>query len=329
MRLRQSRVPALILLLPALQVLATSIAAVDDKPLARAAEPAYPDISAPPNPSLAPTSGPKGTKDAPFDGQDGMPHAGPYINDEPSPTKKKPAIVEELGPKKTIIGPAEPTGEDKVLDGDKSVMQDPDRKLATGNKGTEGGVSAKDKERLAHEDKTGEKLEKVPESPKEAPQLPHSDQKQIQGEVLGTETSSRALGAVGLEVCNSVGLDKICRANKLLETHRSSREPTRHPTPQARLAGRQRPARYDQEAANTRLELARRRSRRCYPTFPLFHTLIHHDHLLRDRRQDLPRGCTDGYASSTTSRLFRRLFRTHRHDRPLCCPRPCRSLASF
>jgi hypothetical protein len=79
-------------------------------------------------------------------------------------------------------------------------MQDPDRKLATGNKGTEGGVSAKDKERLAHEDKTGEKLEKVPESPKEPPQQPHSDQKQLQGELAGTETSSRALGAVGLEV---------------------------------------------------------------------------------------------------------------------------------
>jgi hypothetical protein len=200
MRLQQSQAPALLLLLPALQVLGASIAAADNKPLARAAVPAYADVSASPNPSLAPTAGPKGTKDAPFDGQDGMPHAGPYINDEPSQTKKKPAVVEELGPKETIIGPSKPTADEKVLDGDKSVMQDPDRKLATGNKGVEGGVSAKDKERLAHEDKTGEKLEKVPESPKEAPALPHSDQKQLQGEVLGAETSSRVLGAVGLEV---------------------------------------------------------------------------------------------------------------------------------
>ncbi|KAH7400718.1 hypothetical protein DE146DRAFT_653710 [Phaeosphaeria sp. MPI-PUGE-AT-0046c] len=199
MRIRQSRVPALVLLLPALHVLATSIAVAEDKPLARAAVPAYPDVSAAPNPSLTPATGPKGTKNAPFDGQDGMPHAGPYINDDPSPTKKKPAIVEELGPKKTVVGPAQQSADDKVLDGDKSVMQDPDRKLATGNKGTEGGVSAKDKERLAHEDKTGEKLEKVPESPKEAPQLPHSDQKQIQGDALGAESSTRALGAVGLE----------------------------------------------------------------------------------------------------------------------------------
>jgi hypothetical protein len=196
MRIRHSRVSALILLLPALQVLATSIVEADDKPLARAAVPAYPDVSAAPNPSLTPATGPKGTKDAPFDGQDGMPHAGPYINDDPSPTKKKPAIVEELGPKKTVIGPTEPSAEDKVLDGDKSVMQDPNR----------------------NEDKTGEKLEKVPESPKEAPQLPHSDQKQIQGEVLGSETSTRALGAVGLEVCGAVVKNKSAIAN---DTHRN------------------------------------------------------------------------------------------------------------
>ncbi|KAF1920945.1 hypothetical protein BDU57DRAFT_30114 [Ampelomyces quisqualis] len=201
MRVRHARVPALLLLLPALRVLATPIDEADDKPLARAAAvPAYPNVSASPDPSLALTGGPKGTKDAPFDGQDGMPHAGPYINDEPSPTKKKPAIVEDLGPKKTIVGPSKPPAtDDTVLDGDKSVMQDPNRKLATGNKGTEGGVSAKDKERLAHEDKTGEKLEKVPESPKEPPEHPHSDQQQLQGELAGTETSSRLLGAVGLE----------------------------------------------------------------------------------------------------------------------------------
>jgi hypothetical protein len=227
MRLQQSRAPALLLLLPALQVLGASIAAADDTPQARAVVPAYPDVSASPNPTLAPTTGPKGTKDAPFDGQDGMPHAGPYINDEPSPTKKKPALVEELGPKETIIGPSKPTSsDDKVLDGDKSVMQDPDRKLATGNKGTEGGVSAKDKERLAHEDKTGAKLEKVPEPPKEAPALPHSDQKQLQPEVLGSETTSRVLGAGGLEVSIAVTQSSLFEANVATETHRSSREPT-------------------------------------------------------------------------------------------------------
>jgi hypothetical protein len=223
MRLRQSRASAFLLVLPALQVLATSIAVADDKAAARAAVPAYPDVSAAPNPSLAPTAGTKGTKDAPFDGQDGMPHLGPYINDDPSPTKKKPAVVEELGPKKTIVGPPKaPAKADKVLDGDKSVMQDPDRKAATGNKGTEGGVSAKDKERLAHEDKTGSKLEKVPESPKEAPPLPHGDHKQIPSEVLGAETSSRALGAVGLEVGLVCTIKFRLVINELTETNKSA-----------------------------------------------------------------------------------------------------------
>ncbi|KAH8732550.1 hypothetical protein GQ44DRAFT_602204 [Phaeosphaeriaceae sp. PMI808] len=204
MRLSHSQVHTLLLLLPAVHVLATSIAPAENKKsvgraaVAAAAAPAYPDVSAGPNPSLAPATG-KGTKDAPFDGQDGMPHEGPYIKDEPQPTKKKPAIVEELGPKKTKASLPKPAPKDDILDGDKSVMQDPDRKLATGNKGTEGGVSAKDKERLAHQDKTGQKLEKVPEPPKEAPPLPHSEQKQLKGDAVGLESSSRALGAVGLE----------------------------------------------------------------------------------------------------------------------------------
>ncbi|OAL49553.1 UPF0016-domain-containing protein [Pyrenochaeta sp. DS3sAY3a] len=204
MRVRQSRAHALLLLLPALQVLATSIAVdTSDKPLARAAVPAYPDVNSQPEPSLAPSPGTKGTKDAPVDGMDGKPHAGPYIDDSPQAHEKKPNIVEELGPGKTPVShPAESTilvdSEDTILDGDKSVMQDPDRKLATGSTGTEGGVSAKDKERLAHEEKTGEKMEKVPESPKEAPPLPHADQKQL-GDADDATATSRGLGAVGLE----------------------------------------------------------------------------------------------------------------------------------
>jgi hypothetical protein len=230
MRLRQPRAPTLLLLLPALRVLAASSAVVpDEKALARAAVPAYAEVSGAPNPSLAPSkSGSKGTKDAPFDGIDGMPHEGPYIKDQPSqptPTKKAPAIVEELSAKKTTIGPSkDPKKEEAVLDGDKSVMQDPDRKLATGNKGTEGGVSAKDKERLAHEGKTGEKLEKVPESPKEAPPLPHGEQKKLHGEVLEAATSTRALGAVGLEVRDHLAL-KASTANSVTETHRPSQYP--------------------------------------------------------------------------------------------------------
>lgn len=222
MRLRQARVHTLLLLLPALRVLAASIA-VDtaDKPVARAAVPAYTEANSLPDPSLAPTSGSKGTKDAPVDGLDGKPHAGPYVDDTPTSHDKKPNVVEELGP---VASPKDSTilvgEEDSVLDGDKSVMQDPDRKLATGSTGTEGGVSAKDKERLAHEEKTGEKMEKVPESPKEAPPLPHADQKQLGDKVATTTTTSRILGAVGLEVsCNAV-VNRSLLIDHTTETHR-------------------------------------------------------------------------------------------------------------
>jgi putative Ca2+/H+ antiporter (TMEM165/GDT1 family) len=207
MRLRQT-----LILLPALQVLARStVAEVDGKRLVkRAADPAYTNAIPDPSPAAV-TPGAskgakdKGTKDAPVDGFDGKPHAGPYIDDTPTAHDKKPAVVEDLGTgKKTVPRPKDSTlvgAEKEVLDGDKSVMQDPDRKLATGKTGVEGGVSAKDKERLAHEDKTGSKKEQVPTPPKEALPLPHGEQSHLK-EAAAAETttsSTRLAGAVGLE----------------------------------------------------------------------------------------------------------------------------------
>jgi putative Ca2+/H+ antiporter (TMEM165/GDT1 family) len=200
MRLRQPRPHTLLLLLPALRVLATSIAVdtSDDKPVARAAVPAYTQATYLPDASLAPTAAAKGTKDAPVDGMDGKPHAGPYIADDPKAHDKAPNVVEDLASMKKPTATPESVLIDEVKDGDKSVMQDPERKLATGTTGTEGGVSAKDKERLAHEEKTGEKKEQVPESPKEAPPHP-ADQKQLKADATATASTSRALGAGGLE----------------------------------------------------------------------------------------------------------------------------------
>lgn len=202
MRVRQPRPHVLLLLLPALRVLATStpVYRTDDKLIARAAPPAYTQVTYLPGASLAPTPSPgaKGTKDAPVDGLDGKPHAGPYVDDTPKAHDKAPAVVEDLGSAKKPAATPDSVLVDKVLDGDKSVMQDPGRKLATGSTGTEGGVSAKDKERLAHEEKTGEKMEQVPESPKEAP--PHPvDQKQLKGDAVQTLSSTRVPGAGGLE----------------------------------------------------------------------------------------------------------------------------------
>ncbi|KAF3011080.1 hypothetical protein E8E13_011225 [Curvularia kusanoi] len=199
MRLRQT-----LILLPALQALARStVAEIDDKHVARAAAPAYTNAIPDPSPAAVTPGSSKGTKDAPVDGFDGKPHAGPYIDDTPTSHDKQPAVVEDLGTgKKTVPGHKDSTlvgAEKEVLDGDKSVMQDPDRKLATGKTGVEGGVSAKDKERLAHEDKTGSKKEQVPTSPKEAPPLPHGEQAHLKETASVVTTSTRLAGAVGLE----------------------------------------------------------------------------------------------------------------------------------
>lgn len=204
MRLRHTLV-----LLPALQVLARStVADVDGKRLVkRAADPAYTNAIPDPSPAAVTPGASKGTKDAPVDGFDGKPHAGPYIDDTPTGHDKAPAVVEDLGTgKKTGPGSKDSTlvgAEKEVLDGDKSVMQDPDRKLATGKTGVEGGVSAKDKERLAHEDKTGSKKEQVPTPPKEALPLPHGEQSHLKeaaaAETTPTASSTRLAGAVGLE----------------------------------------------------------------------------------------------------------------------------------
>lgn len=235
MRLRQS-----LLLLPAVQVLARStVANVDDKQVARAAAAAYSSVLPDPSPAAASPGSVKGTKDAPVDGFDGKPHAGPYVADTPTSHGKQPAVVEDLGTgKKTLPKPKDSTlvgPEDTVLDGDKSVMQDPDRKLATGKTGVEGGVSAKDKERLAHEDKTGSKKEQVPTSPKEAPPLPHGEQTHLKEAASTEATSSRVYGAVGLEVSpsalTSTEQSKLTTLQKPTDLPDTPHDDVPHPVP--------------------------------------------------------------------------------------------------
>jgi hypothetical protein len=87
-------------------------------------------------------------------------------------------------------------------DGD-GVMDDRNRPAPKGNTGTEGGVSAKDEERKKQEGKTGEKLEQVPQPPKEAPPHPHGAQETLEDTGDG-QTETRKLGAQGLEVGSSV-----------------------------------------------------------------------------------------------------------------------------
>jgi Ca2+/H+ antiporter, TMEM165/GDT1 family len=134
--------------------------------------------------SLKPTSKVDvGTKDAPVDGNDGKPHAGPFVDYEKD-RKQTPATEDgDLTKKPTTLKDA---GDEKFPDGmpipevNDGVMNDPSRELPRqGTTGTEGGVSEKDKARKAQEGQTSEKLEKKPDSPKEAPPLPHSEQEKI------------------------------------------------------------------------------------------------------------------------------------------------------
>jgi Ca2+/H+ antiporter, TMEM165/GDT1 family len=201
MRSRHSQGAALLLLLPVLQALAASAPAEAEKhQVARAVLPEYTQVSSITSPS--PTPGSKGTKDAPVDGFDGKPHEGPYIDDKPTIPKKEPAAIEELRPGVTRISSTQEMTKEQwaalAADGD-GVMDDPAHVSPKGKTGTEGGVSEKTKDQKAHEDKTGEKLGKVPEAPKEAPPLPHGEQERLKV-VHDVETPTRKRGAQGLEV---------------------------------------------------------------------------------------------------------------------------------
>jgi hypothetical protein len=129
-----------------------------------------------------------GTKDAPVDGRDGKPHAGPFV-DTGDLKKPRPATEDgELITKKPVSS-KDTSSETIIADGvqipevNDGVMNDPSRKPPKqGTTGTEGGVSEKDKARKAKEGQTGEKVEKKPDSPKEAPPLPVSEQDKMKDE---------------------------------------------------------------------------------------------------------------------------------------------------
>lgn len=175
MRLRNRRSPLLLLLVHTLAVSA-----------AVAAPPAAEKETTGPAVRDSSTSGSGsahkfeiGTKDAPVDGKDGRPHSGPFVEienlrkDEPDTKKERPALKDK---------PADITvhqGE-KIPEKNDGVMFDPNRpEPKEGTTGTSDGVSEKHKAEKAQEAITGEKAEKRPDAPKEAPPLPHSEQEKI------------------------------------------------------------------------------------------------------------------------------------------------------
>ena len=109
-------------------------------------------------------TGPIGTKDAPVDGRDGMPHEGPFVetNAERSRKKSKETGDEELAPAvlKSTVNQNMPVSNDGVMDDAGRLGP------AEGTRGTEGGVSGKSSSKLT---------DKKPDPPKESPPLPHSE----------------------------------------------------------------------------------------------------------------------------------------------------------
>ena len=159
-----------------------------------------------------------GTKDAPVDGKDGRPHEGPFVETSAERDRKK---AKESGEDEAIPPGKKPLPKDapkgaSYVDGWKvpmpesndGVMDDPNRLgPKEGTRGTEGGISEKNKEKAAQDTQVGPKTEKKPDSPKEAPPLPHSEQEKLDtkgNKELGKEESKEQGSAPkelgGLEV---------------------------------------------------------------------------------------------------------------------------------
>lgn len=200
--------------------------------------------SVPLNPATG-SSSKIGTKDAPVDGKDGRPHEGPFVEVEHltsgSDLKKLPPLEGR---------PTDPTIVDgvKIPQTNDGVMNDPDRSQAKeGTTGTSGGVSEKDQVRKAKEGATGEKAENKPESPKEAPPLPHSEQEKILSKEDATKDKSKPDGKSedfsGFEVrATNIGpYHTICNVLTMASTRNlptsPARPPNKHspcPTPRTR-----------------------------------------------------------------------------------------------
>ncbi|PGH12662.1 hypothetical protein AJ79_04162 [Helicocarpus griseus UAMH5409] len=129
----------------------------------------------------------RGLTDAPYDGKDGKPHTGPWVETSADRDRKK---AKESQDKEQSLktDKSDPPSEHVGPDGkpipamNDGVMDDPNRPgPKEGTRGTEGGVSEKSKEsKLASE--------KKPDPPKEAPPLPHSEQQKIRH---GDESESK------------------------------------------------------------------------------------------------------------------------------------------
>lgn len=205
MRIRRSRSPLLLLLLPSLAASLAVDTKVKPGSVAQLADGEAGSATLPSRPAG------KGTKDAPVDGLDGKPHAGPFVEQKNLP----PAKVEDLGPKSSLSDEVGDKGKKKKFDdewevpkAEDSVMDDRvGEKPNKGPKGTEGGVSAKDRLKQQAGEGKGKSSElKKPEQPKEVPAsveekvLKDKNKDKSGKKEADVEDKPKQKGAAGLEV---------------------------------------------------------------------------------------------------------------------------------
>ncbi|OJJ00570.1 hypothetical protein ASPVEDRAFT_40084 [Aspergillus versicolor CBS 583.65] len=125
---------------------------------------------------LTPKAAPKGTQDAPVDGKDGRPHAGPWVETNAERDRKKSGTVpsaEEQPRRDTKSAEHRDSDGQPIPYSNDGVMDDRNRAAPKeGTRGTENGVSGKPNGNPYTTDKS-------PDSPKEAPPLPHSEKQKL------------------------------------------------------------------------------------------------------------------------------------------------------
>lgn len=212
MKLRRRPAPLFLLLLPLLlpTFSARSIKAPTSGSslVKREATPANAPVEAAVVPGKA---NPVGTKDAPVDGKDGLPHQGPFVETSAERDRKK---TKESDDQELAVTPLRESYVEHAVDpgtpiSNDGVMDDPNRLgPKEGTRGTEGGVSEKSKD-----SKYGDK---IPDPPKKEPPLPHSEVEKI-----GAEKGPKVIAEEEkklLEVTNSIShATRAANANLLLQ----------------------------------------------------------------------------------------------------------------
>ncbi|KAM0800336.1 hypothetical protein BDR22DRAFT_889695 [Usnea florida] len=179
MRLRQSPQLLLCLLVPCLYVVTAFVSSEETVPSADGKELGPPPELTSSSASKAGVDG-IGTIDAPVDGKDGRPHLGPFVETGAERDRKKAKENSGDVDIKKPVPEGVPTGDGaNIPETNDGVMDDPHRTgPKEGTRGTEGGISEKNKDRKAtHSD--GAKAENKPDPPKEVPPLPHSEEESL------------------------------------------------------------------------------------------------------------------------------------------------------